>query len=58
MRLAMDGNGRVDPARLQAARAMAFADAHELHVAQDALDELMEADRKRRRRVTPRNGAT
>ncbi len=52
VRLAMDGNGRLDPARFTAVRRTSFRDLVEMHFAQNALDELTELAREEAKRDT------
>lgn len=46
MRLAVDGQGRIDPARATALRSSTYAAVLEMHIAQDALDDLAELARE------------
>lgn len=46
MRLAIDGQGRLDPGRLAALRGATYRDVLEMHLAQDAVDDLAELARE------------
>lgn len=54
VRLAMDGDGRVDPVRFREVRRAPFRDLVELHLAQDAVDELTELAREEAKRANER----
>lgn len=45
MRLCIDGEGRMDPSRALALRGLGFPEVFEMHLAQDAMDELAEIAR-------------
>jgi hypothetical protein len=46
----VDGDGRIDPSRMLALKSLGFGDVFELHLAQDAMDELAEIAREEAKR--------